>query len=149
MRPNVLLRYWAPMSQDGDVTGQEGRDRASAGVLAVRYGIPAAFVIAGLVIAVLTGDLVSWAGFTGAGLSILLIGALVRIGNVGDRERDHEEQAREYFREHHRWPDEEAPGLRAGRKWRLPENVATPESEAADRALGKPAERDGETPGTA
>ena len=106
-------------------------ERASRGVLAIRYGIPAAFIIAGLVILVLTGDAVSWAGFTGAGLAILLIGLLVQIGNVGDRERDREEAARAYFEEHGRWPDEEAKPT--GRRWRLPENVATPKSEAAAR----------------
>jgi hypothetical protein len=106
-------------------------ERPSRGVLAIRYGIPAAFILAGLVILVLTGDAVSWAGFTGAGLAILLIGLLVQIGNVGDRERDREEAARAYFEEHGRWPDEE-PGP-TGRRWRLPENVATPESEAAAR----------------
>jgi hypothetical protein len=100
-------------------------------VLAIRYGIPAAFILAGQVILALTGDVVSWAGFTGAGLAILLIGLLVQIGNAGERERDKEEAARAYFEEHGRWPDEgERP---SGRRWRLPENVATPESEADAR----------------
>lgn len=106
-------------------------ERPTRAVLIIRYGIPAAFIVAGLVILVLTGDAVSWAGFTGAGLAILLIGLLVQIGNVGDRERDSEEAARAYFEEHGRWPDEEARST--GRRWRLPENVATPESEAAAR----------------
>ncbi len=79
--------------------------RAGAAVLAVRYGIPAAFVAAGHVILIATGDAVSWAGFTGAGLAILLLGALIRIGAEGDRERDREEAARAYFDEHGRWPD--------------------------------------------
>jgi hypothetical protein len=106
-------------------------ERPSRAVLVIRYGIPAAFIVAGFVILVLTGDAVSWAGFTGAGLAILLIGLLVQIGNVGDRERDREEAARAYFEEHGRWPDEDAKAT--GRRWRLPENVATPESEAAAR----------------
>jgi hypothetical protein len=106
-------------------------ERPSRAVLVIRYGIPAAFIVAGFVILVFTGDAVSWAGFTGAGLAILLIGLLVQIGNVGDRERDREEAARAYFEEHGRWPDEDAKP--PGRGWRLPENVATPESEAAAR----------------
>jgi hypothetical protein len=106
-------------------------ERPSRAVLVIRYGIPAAFIVAGFVILVLTGDAVSWAGFTGAGLAILLIGLLVQIGNVGDRERDREEAARAYFEEHGRWPDEDAKPT--GRRWRLPENVATPESDAAAR----------------
>ena len=78
----------------------------SLGVPAVRYGIPALFIIAGQVVLITTEDPVNWAGFTGAGLAILLIGALVRIGNEGDRERDREEAARRYFDEHGRWPDD-------------------------------------------
>jgi hypothetical protein len=76
-------------------------------VNAVRYGIPGALILAGQVIGIVTGDPVSWAGFTGAGLAVLLIGALVRIGVEGDRERDREEAARDYFSKHGRWPDED------------------------------------------
>ena len=78
----------------------------SVGVLAIRYGIPALFIIAGQVVLITTEDPVNWAGFTGAGLAILLIGVLVRIGTEGDRERDREEAARQYFDRHGRWPDE-------------------------------------------
>ena len=80
--------------------------RDSLGVLAIRYGIPALFIVAGQVVLITTQDAVNWAGFTGAGLAILLIGALVRIGTEGDRERDREEAARRYFDEHGRWPDD-------------------------------------------
>lgn len=78
----------------------------AVGVNLVRYGIPAALILAGQVVLIATGDAVSWAGFTGAGLAVLLIGLLVRIGVEGDRERDREEAAREYFSKHGRWPDE-------------------------------------------
>src|SRR5215210_8127042 len=83
-----------------------GRYVVAVAVLAVRYGIPAALILAGQVILIATGDPVSWAGFTGAGLAVLLIGVLVRIGIEGDRERDREEAAREYFSKHGRWPEE-------------------------------------------
>jgi hypothetical protein len=52
------------------------------------------------------------------------------MGVSGDAERDREDAARLTFEEGGEWPDEEAP---ARRRWRLPENVATPESEAAER----------------
>jgi hypothetical protein len=107
-------------------------ERPAGWVLAIRYGVPAAFILAGQVVLIITGDPVSWAGFTGAGVAILLIGLLVRIGSAGDRERDREQAARAYFAEHGRWPDEKPEST--GRRWRLPENVATPESEAAERA---------------
>jgi hypothetical protein len=89
-----------------DQPGAQQSQGDSVGVLAVRYGIPALFILAGQVVLITTGDAVNWAGFTGAGLAILLIGVLLRIGNQGDRERDREEAAREYFHEHGRWPDE-------------------------------------------
>ena len=77
-----------------------------AGVLVIRYGIPALFILAGQIVLIATGDAVNWAGFTGAGLAILLIGALLRIGAEGDKERDREQAARDYFDKHGRWPDE-------------------------------------------
>src|SRR5215210_3839388 len=58
-----------------------GRYVVAVAVLAVRYGIPAALILAGQVILIATADPVSWAGFTGAGLAILLIGVLVRSGS--------------------------------------------------------------------
>ncbi len=91
------------MPDESPARRQQGE---SLGVLAIRYGIPALFIIAGQVVLVTTDDAVNWAGFTGAGLAILLIGALLRIGAEGDRERDREEAARDYFDRHGRWPDE-------------------------------------------
>jgi hypothetical protein len=99
----------------------------------VRYGIPAALIVAGLVLLLIdpggTG-VEAWSLFTGAGLAVLLLNVLFRIGVSGDVERDREERAREYLAEHGHWPDqEEGP---AGRRWHLPEGVATPESEAEE-----------------
>ncbi len=76
----------------------------------VRYGIPALFLLTGVVLYFLQDDPVeafhAWAVFTGAGLSVLLMNVLFRIGARGDRERDEEQEARRYFDEHGRWPDE-------------------------------------------
>ena len=99
----------------------------------VRYGIPALLVLAGVVCLLVApsgskGE--GFALFTGAGLSVLLLNVLFRMGVSGDRERDREEAARTYFAEHGSWPADTAPGKRG---WRLPENVATPESEARER----------------
>jgi hypothetical protein len=80
-----------------------------AGVLFVRYGIALLFLVAGQVVLLVADRSVryeTWAGFTGAGLAILLLGALLRIGTQGDRDRDREEAARRYFDEHGHWPDE-------------------------------------------
>ena len=44
------------------------------------------------------------AGFVSAGLAIYFLNWLFRIGADGDRERDTEQAARDYFNEHGRWP---------------------------------------------
>jgi len=43
----------------------------------------------------------------GSGLSVLLLNWLFRLGVSGDKDRDREEAAREYFGAHGHWPDEE------------------------------------------
>jgi hypothetical protein len=75
----------------------------------VRYGIPLACIVAGVVFALIDHEgtgLETWAMFTGAGVSVLLLNVLYRIGVDGDRDRDREQRAREYFDEHGRWPDQ-------------------------------------------
>ncbi len=42
--------------------------------------------------------------FTGAGVSVLLLNVLHRIGVDGNSVRDSEEEARRYFDEHGHWP---------------------------------------------
>jgi hypothetical protein len=99
----------------------------------VRYGIPGLLVLAGVVclFAAPAGSRAEgFALFTGAGLSVLLLNVLFRIGLSGDAEREREDEARAHFAEHGSWPDEER---RVARAWRAPENIATPESEEAER----------------
>lgn len=76
---------------------------------AIRYGLPVALVIAGFVILAFADGSIRWDGWAmcvGAGLSVLLLNVLFRFGARGDRERDEEEAAREYFARHGRWPDD-------------------------------------------
>lgn len=115
----------------------------------VRYGIPVILILTGVVVLFVGPEgsqLEGWAMFTGAGLSVLLLNALYRVGVSGDEERDTESDAREYFDIHGKWPAD-APGEN-GRKWSLPMNVATPESEAAEAATRerRHAEGSGEAP---
>lgn len=72
----------------------------------VRYILPAAVVIAGIVVMALGGetDLEGGGGIVSAGLAIYFINWLFRAGAAGERERDAEEAAREYFDRHGRWP---------------------------------------------
>jgi len=77
---------------------------------AVRYVLPAVVVLSGVILLAFNQNLnglEGWAMLTGAGLAILLLNGLYRIGVTGDEERDREEEAREYFDEHGHWPDEE------------------------------------------
>jgi hypothetical protein len=77
----------------------------------VRTWLPVAIIVAGVIVAIATGF--SETGAEGgvllisAGLSVWLINLLYRIGVRGDRERDEEDRARQYFDAHGRWPDEE------------------------------------------
>lgn len=76
---------------------------------AVRYVIPAALAVAGVAILASGGDagLEGGAMFIGAGMSVLLLNVLYRMGASGDRDREDEDEARRYFDAHGRWPDEE------------------------------------------
>jgi Flp pilus assembly protein TadB len=77
------------------------------GLGSVRYGLPAAMAIAGIV--------ALFVGGTGAGLGVVLIGfalmvllinVLFRVSIVSNREREEEERARDTFERTGRWPGE-------------------------------------------
>jgi hypothetical protein len=74
---------------------------------AVRYVLPAAVIVAGVVVMSLGGEtnIEGGSGIVGAGLAIFFINWLFRIGAAGERERDAEDAARDYFDRHGRWPD--------------------------------------------
>jgi hypothetical protein len=94
-------------------------------VNAVRYGLPAVLVLAGFAVLIFAGDARRFDGFAmlvGSGLSVALINVLFRLGASGDRERDDEERARDFFSEHGHWPHETppAPAHAAPQHRRLP-----------------------------
>lgn len=75
----------------------------------LRYILPAVLVIAGFVSLFAIEDDIRWdlwAMLVGSGLAVLLLNVLFRYGAKGDREREDEESAREYFAQHGRWPDD-------------------------------------------
>jgi hypothetical protein len=74
-------------------------------LIVVRYGIPAALFIAGMVVWG-TGSVAIGAMFISAATAVLLLNLLFRIGVEGDKERDREDAARAYFDKHGRWPGE-------------------------------------------
>ena len=73
----------------------------------VRYVIPAAVVLGGVVVMAFGDEsqLEGGAGIVSAGLAIFFLNWLFRTGVSGDREREAEEAARDYFERHGRWPD--------------------------------------------
>jgi uncharacterized membrane protein YccC len=76
----------------------------------IRYGLPAALVLAGFVVLFVADGTTRWDGFAmlvGAGLAVLLMNVLFRLGAKGDDERQAEDEAREYFSAHGHWPDEQ------------------------------------------
>jgi hypothetical protein len=73
----------------------------------VRYALPTIVVLGGLVV-MSFGDenhLEGGAGIVSAGLAIFFVNWLFRAGVSGDREREAEEAARDYFERHGRWPN--------------------------------------------
>jgi hypothetical protein len=72
----------------------------------VRYVLPGLIVLAGVIVMSLGGetDLEGGAGIVGAGLAVFFLNLLFRAGLSGDREREAEDAAREYFDRHGRWP---------------------------------------------
>jgi hypothetical protein len=79
---------------------------------AVRYALPAVLVLAGFAVLFAVDGALRFDGFAmlvGAGLSVALLNVLFRFGAVGDRDREQEDRAREFFSEHGRWPDEAPP----------------------------------------
>jgi hypothetical protein len=75
-------------------------------LVGIRYVLPVAVTVCGLVFMALGGetDLEGGASLVSAGLAIYFLNWLYRIGVTGDRERDSEEAARDYFARHGRWP---------------------------------------------
>jgi hypothetical protein len=75
-------------------------------LIGVRYVLPALVTIAGLAFMALGGEnnLEGGASIVSAGLAIYLVNWLFRMGAAGDRERDAEQAARDYFDRHGRWP---------------------------------------------
>jgi hypothetical protein len=98
----------------------------------VRVWLPVAILLGGIaMIAGTGGSIEGWEGggaMIGAGLSVWLLNVFFRIGVVGDRERDAEDRARDFYDEHGYWPDE------APEPGEAPEPERETEPEAGPRA---------------
>jgi hypothetical protein len=106
--------------QSPDEQADEKRGLVAWFLFGVRYGLPVAAVIAGVVVMSLgsESDMEGGAGIISAGLAIYAMNWLYRAAFEGDRvEREKEEAARAYLAKHGHWPDE-TPGPR-GRAGKL------------------------------
>lgn len=77
-------------------------------LLAVRYGLPLAIIVAGFLVMVVGSSpsaVHGGLGIVGAGISVGLLSVFYRL-SVGDKDRDDEDAARDYFDAHGHWPDE-------------------------------------------
>jgi hypothetical protein len=85
--------------------------RPSSLVLFLRYVLPTVICISGIVIAFARGwdetGVEACAAMFAAGTSLYLMNVLMRAGITGDKDRDREDEARAFFDEHGRWPDEQ------------------------------------------
>jgi hypothetical protein len=101
----------SPIRYDVAVSSSEAPARSKA-ILAVRYGLPGAIVVVAVVVLIFNHSIDGLEGaamFVGAAGAIFLLNVLYRVGVSGDRERDEEAAARDYFDEHGHWPDEAPP----------------------------------------
>ena len=81
-------------------------------MIAVRYVLPGVLILLGIVLLPIDPDGMGvdlFAMLVGAGLSVLLLNWLFRLGSRGDLERQAEEDARTYLAKHGHWPDEPPP----------------------------------------
>jgi hypothetical protein len=78
-------------------------------LIALRFGLPALLTVVGFVILFTVEGSVRWDGWAmciGSALSLAFFSFVFHLGVQGDVERDDEESARQYLREHGHWPDE-------------------------------------------
>jgi hypothetical protein len=79
------------------------------GIRLVRYGLPAAILLAGIIIVAVVPGTVGEEGVVtmfGVCLCVALFNSLVRLGVSGDRDRDKEQAARDQYERTGVWPDE-------------------------------------------
>jgi hypothetical protein len=80
----------------------------------VRTWLPIAIIVSGFVAALISGfsetGVEGGALLAAAGLSVWLLNLLYRVGVTGDRDRQTEDAARDFYDRHGHWPDEPPPG---------------------------------------
>ncbi len=75
----------------------------------LRYGVPGALVVAGVLILALADESVRYDGLGlcwGAAFALFVFAQLIRLNTGDSDDRVREEAARDYYSEHGRWPDD-------------------------------------------
>ena len=97
-----------PLPQLNDVPLEDHRRMKSL----VRYGLPAAVILAGFVALFIDGSaaaLLGWAMIVAFTIKIVFLSEVFRVGlSGGNKDREDEDDARRFLTEHGRWPDEPA-----------------------------------------
>ncbi|HEY5194826.1 MAG TPA: hypothetical protein VIJ39_13290 [Solirubrobacteraceae bacterium] len=90
-------------------------ERATPLMIGLRYVLPAAIVLAGVIVMVLgsEADAEGGAGIVSAGLAVYAMNWLYRASFDDDRVREEEEAARTYLDTHGHWPEEDSRHLAA------------------------------------
>jgi hypothetical protein len=115
-------------------------------MLLVRYAISASLIITGFAILFLAPSSTRWDGWAmsvGAGLAVLLLNLLFRLGTQSDHDRDAEDAAREYLAAHGHWPDENISSTRPTLEARTAETSGTTKLSTAQKG---PSAFDGDKP---
>jgi hypothetical protein len=106
------LSPWAP-NPEPDPEAERRAQRKRMVLFGVRYGVPAVIAVAGVVTMLAANDsdvgIEIGAMFLGAAIAVLMLNFFYRMGVSGEKERDAEVEARDYFDRHGRWPDDPAP----------------------------------------
>src|SRR4051812_9987309 len=102
------LSPWKPGEPDPEAD-RAARRHANV-MLGVRYGVPLVIFLTGVVVWAVVRDrevaLEIGAMFWGVAIAVFLLNFFFRMGVSGDADRDREQEARDYFDAHGRWPDE-------------------------------------------
>ena len=103
------LSPWQPgQPQDPEAARREQRHRWL--MIGVRHGLPLLIAFAGLVVFGVVSDrevaIEIGAMFWGVAIAVWLLNFFFRMGVSGEVDRDREQDARDYFDAHGRWPDE-------------------------------------------
>lgn len=102
------LSPWQPGRPDPEVEARERRHRLLMN--GVRHGVPLAIFVVGVVVFAAVSDrevaIEIACMFWGVAIAVWLLNFFYRMGVSGEVDRDREQEARDYFDEHGRWPDE-------------------------------------------